>query len=119
MTLYLIGRRAAFAGAQSTPLPCKVQVMGAKGKPRVLLDGTPMAVQGACFTLPEALSDGAHTLTVDGVVAEGLRVSEGRVRPEGIELREFLPVLARIPVLEERLGALERRAEENEINWLK
>jgi hypothetical protein len=119
MTLYLIGRRAAFAGALPTPLPCEVRLMGAKATPRVLLDGTPVTVKGACFTLPEALSDGAHTLTVDGVAAEGLRVSEGRVRPEGIELRSFLPVLARIPMLEERLRVLERRAQENEINWLK
>jgi hypothetical protein len=53
------------------------------------------------------------------VSAEGIRVSDGRVRPAGIELRQLLPVLSRIPRLEARLRALEAKGLENQIDWLK
>lgn len=114
MRICILGSVGIFATDNQTDLPATVKVMGRAE--RAVLDGTTaIEVVGGSFELPADLPDGVHTLGVDGVLCEPVRVKQGKVRPVGIDTRTLLPTLF---ALNERVQRLEEILRQKEINWL-
>ena len=119
MTLYILQGRGIFGVASEEMLPAVAQIRCAEEVEEVRLDGNVLPCRGDQITLPASLKDGIHELTVNGRACEGVAVKKGRVRPAGEDFRRLLPALFRIYEFDLRLRALERKASEKEIDWLK
>lgn len=119
MTLYLLQGHGVFAADHTEKLPATVQIVRGGENCEVALDGHPIQTSEGRFTLPEGLREGVHTLKVNGRACEGIFVKRGQARPSGEDFRRLLPVISRVYDLEERLRALEEKAQEKQIDWLK
>ena len=119
MTLYVLQGRGIFGAASEETLPAPVQIRCAEEVEEVRLDGDVLHCIGDQITLPDSLKDGIHVLKVNGRACEGVYVKKGKVRPAGEDLRRLLPAIFRIYELDLRLHALERKASEKEVYWLK
>lgn len=119
MTLYILQGCGIFADASEEKLPATVRIVRGGEHCEVSLDGVPQTVRDACFTLPEGLRNGTHTLKVNGHACESVTVRCGTVRATGEDFRRLLPALSRVYELDERLRALEKKAEDSQVDWLK
>lgn len=119
MTLYILQGCGIFADASEEKLPATVRIVRGGECCEVSLDGVPQTVRDACFTLPEGLRNGTHTLKVNGRACEGIVVKQSCVRAAGMDFRRLLPALSRVYELDERLRALEKKAEDSQVDWLK
>lgn len=119
MILYVLQGHGVFGAVSEETLPASVRVMCAEEVEEVRLDGNALPVREDSFVMSESLKDGVHELKINGRACESIVVKRGRVRPAGEDFRRMLPALYRIYGLEFRLCALEAKAQEKEINWLK
>lgn len=119
MILYMVQGRGLFGAASEETLPTAVHMVRAGENCEVRLDGVALPVRGGVVDIPATLTDGVHELKVNGRACEGLAVKRGKVRPVGEDFRRLLPAIARIYELEERLRALEEKAQEKQVDWLK
>lgn len=119
MILYVLQGRGVFGASSEEMLPASVRVMCAEEVEDVRLDGNVLPVSGDAFELPDSLKDGVHEIKINGRACEGVVVKRGRVRPAGEDFRRMIPAIYRIYGLELRLRALEDKAQEKEIYWLK
>lgn len=119
MRLYILRGFGVFGDASEETLPARLSIVSGDAVNEVCLDDVSLTVRDKMADLPANLKDGVHNLKVNGRACEALVVKHGRVRPAGEDFRRLLPVLSHLCALERRLCALEGRAKEKEIDWLK
>ncbi len=119
MLIYILQGRGVFGASSEETLPASVRVMCAEEIKEVRLNGNVLPVRGESFVLPDTLKDGVHEIKINGRACESVAVKRGKVRPAGEDFRRMLPAIYRIYGLELRLCALEEKAQEKQIDWLK
>ncbi len=119
MKLYLLPTGGIFGSAMRETLPATLRILPCdKPQCEVQIGKETFYSTDGALTLPESLTDGIHTVKVDGKHCEGLFVTRGQVRPVGVDFRDLLPALSHVCALESRLAALEEKYKETKVNYL-
>ena len=117
MTLCLLNRTGVFADEAEERLPARLRVVPHK-EGGVRLDGAVLPMTGDEVVLPATLTDGRHSLVVGDRRCEDLVVKNGNVKPGGFDARALVASLRELLSLQARVGALEEKQKENDVNWL-